>query len=242
MDPLTIMMMAKTGYDIFKSIKGGSSSNNQGGGDGFNLPEYQLDPFYGSSQETLSGFGTNLLQGKPGSYFGPIGEIGGKLFEDVLAKGKRDITRTVTEDFARRNVRGPRGANVIGKQVADYSQDARFTDMLRALEGRKFLMGAGLDTLSGVRSGALAQTGLRSQFDLGRSKIALGYEQLSAKERAAKGSMWSNILKSVIGAGAKLGSAYLSGGGGGVADPTGAYDVGYGAGNYPGGYSGMSGL
>ncbi len=235
-------MVASAAIGAGGTIAGGYLSGRGGGSSGgtnntgFNLPEYQLDPYYGSSQETLSGFGTNLLQGKPGSYFGPIGEIGGKLFEDVLAKGKRDISRTVTEDFARRNVRGARGANVIGKQVADYSKDARFTDMLRALEGRKFLLGTGADILGGVRSGSLAQTGLRSQFDLGRSKLQLGYAELAMKEKEAKGSMWSNILSSVIGAGAKLGSAYLTSGGGGSSGDGGYGDfqADYGSG---GGYS-----
>jgi len=162
------------------------------------------------------------------------------LSEDVLAKGKRDISRTVTEDFARRNIRGPRASNVIAGRVADYSKDLRFSDMLRALEGRQFLLGQGTDALSGVRSGALSQTGLRSQFDLNKAELELKAAGLGMERSAAKGSLWSNILSNAIPGITKLGSAFLKSKK--VADPTGTYDVGYGSGFYPGNYSDLSGL
>ncbi len=227
------------GYATSRKNKGGGSPEqpnvaNVGGG------EYYLDPYYGSSQETLSGFGTNLLQGTPNDYYKPIGEIGGQMFEDVLAKGKRDISRSVTEDFARRNVRGARASNVIAKQVGDFSIDARFADMTRALEGRGFLMEQGVGALGGVRSAALTQGGQRNTFNLNQQRIDLEREKFAYSQDADKAGMWSDILGSAIGAGADIYGAYALGKSDKpkkYKDPKGSYNVGYGQGNYPGGYA-----
>jgi len=217
----------------------GASALSKGkGGDsdfGYDLPDYQLDPYYESSQEELSEFGSGLLKGEPSEYYKPIGEVGGQMFEDMLAKGKRDISKTVTEDFARRNVRGARASNVIGKQVGDYSTQARYQDLMRALEGRGFLMGKGLSTTAGVRDAALKQTGLRSSYDINKGNLALGYAGLAAKTGEQESGAWSDLISGTIGAGANIyGASQL----GKVdtkvnRDPTGGY--------YPGGYSGMGG-
>ncbi len=125
------------------------------------LPDYALDPLYQKSQDVLFPMGTALAtgQGIP-DYYKTIGEIGGKEFEDVLGMGIRDITRTGLETGARLKSRGPRTAFGIEQAVGDFSKRMRFEDLESAKAGRKFMLGTGIETLSGVRAGALSETGM----------------------------------------------------------------------------------
>ncbi len=195
----------KLGAAALSKGKGGGGSGSQ-----FELPEYALDQYYKKSQDQLSDVGSNLIKGKPNDYYKPLGEVGGQMFENMLSKGKRDISTSVTQDFARRNVRGARASNVIAQQVGDFSTDMRFKDMLRALEGRKYMLGTGIDTVAGVRGGALSQTGMLNSFNLSRSKLDLQARKQASDLDQAKGSAWSSIMQNAIGAGSKLIGGYLN--------------------------------
>ena len=173
-------------------IGAGSQEGWFGGGGGkekrptYNLPDFKEDPYYGKSQEALYPMGKDLLAGKPSEYYAPIGEIGGQLFEDVLGMGRRDITKSITEDFARRNIRGARGSDVIGKAVGDYSKKARFDDYVRALQGRQFMLSVGGDITAGVGGRALTSQGQKATYEVSKGNLALGYAGLASREEQAR--------------------------------------------------------
>ncbi len=187
------------------------------------LPDYELDPYYKQSQETLFPFGKGLLSGDVPDYYKTIGESGGKEFEDVLGLAKRDVTRTGLESAAKMGVRGPRAAFGIGQNVGELTRKLRFEDLMAAKEGKRFLMGKGLETLSGTRSAALSQTGMRGQFDLSRSgmeldmkqfneEMAFKQQQLEAEKKAARNKMWADIFSSVVGTAGAVALAPYTGG------------------------------
>lgn len=181
-----------------------------------NLPDYTLDPLFQKSQDVLFPLGTALATGEGiPDYYKTIGAIGGEEFEDVLGLAKRDVTRAGLETAARMKIRGPRAAFGIGQNIADLTKKLRFEDLMAGKEGRKFLLGTGLETVSDVRGGALSETGLRSEFDLSRAGLDIGMqefneemafrrEQQEAKEKAARNKMWSDLFGSVVGAGANI--------------------------------------
>ena len=164
----------------------------------YNLPDYQKDPYYSKAQETLYPFGENLLSGNIPEYYKPIGEIGGKLFEDVLGLGKRDIMTAGLETGARLGQRGGNLAPGIAGKISEYSQKARFDDYMRALTGRQFLLGAGADITSGVRSGALSRESALNQYEVNKGNLALGYAGLGADIDIAEGSAISSGIGSGI--------------------------------------------
>lgn len=189
--------VATTAAGIFGGLKGGGGGDGEGG-PGFELPDFELDPFYSQAQETLAPFGKGLLTGDIPDYLKPIGEIGGPEFEDVLGLGIRDIEGAGIRSAARV---GQRGGNVpvgIAREVGDFTRKSRFEDLMRALKGREFLATTGANVLSGVRGGALQRTGIESQFALGRGRLGLDYQKFISEQERLKGGIFSNIFESGI--------------------------------------------
>lgn len=183
-------------------LVGGFLSKKGGGGGygGLNLPPYEEDPLYQETQDILYGTGADILEGKPPEYFAPIGEIGGETFEDLLRLTTRDVTKGVEESLAKRGIgRGGIGTAAIAKRTGDISTQMRWADLMRALEGRKWMFGAGTDILSGVRSGALSRESLKSRQGLGAAQLGLQSERLAMQGEMAEADMWSSILSSGLG-------------------------------------------
>lgn len=157
-------------YGAYQSSKGGGGGG--GGGFDFEIPPFWEDPFYGMTQEELFGFGSEGLKGKFNDYYGLIGAIGGPEFEDFITNVRGDIGKSVSERVASSGTaRSPVAAAAEAEAVGSVVPKLRYQNYLDAISGRKFLLGSSLDTLSGVRSGALSQEGLRNQYELSKAKI-----------------------------------------------------------------------
>ena len=194
------------------------------------IPGFFEDPNYRASQDFLAPYGRDILKGDIDPYYAPIGEHGGQELEDILGLLKRDVSRGVTEDMARRNVRSLRGTDVIARTMGDLSKKLRWDDYTRALKGRQYLFGQGRGITEGVRSAGLEYGRQKNVFNLKT------YE-MEQTEKAAKDKMWSDIISSSIGAigtiyGGPIGGALsknisskvLGGAGGG--DQYGGLDIG----------------
>lgn len=153
----------------------------------YQLPDFYEDPYYSKSQESLYPLGRDILAGDIPDYYKPIGEIGGEIFEDVLGLGIKDITTAGIESAARLNKRGGNVAPAIAGKVGEFTKKARFDDMMRALQGRQFLLGAGADIMGGVRSGALTEQQQRNTYNISKGNLELGMAGLGIEADAAKG-------------------------------------------------------
>lgn len=138
-----------------------------------NIPDWIEDPFYKKSQDELFPMGKNLLSGNIPEYYSPIGEMGGDTFNKFLQSSIGDITKSVQESSAAMGIRGPRGAAATAEAVGQISPALRYQDQRDAIEGRKFLLGAGSDILSGVRGGALNWMNQRNDFSLGATGLEM---------------------------------------------------------------------
>lgn len=161
-------------------------------------PKWQPDPYYGKSQDALYGTASGLLNGTPNSYYSPIGEWGGKALEDIIGLGSRDISNSVESSLASKGMaRSGLSAEAIGSKVGDMSTKLRWEDYNRALTGRQNLLQFGLNSMSGVRSGALQNQDMMNQYDMNASKM----DYQIGKDTQDN---WAGIISSVIGAGASL--------------------------------------
>lgn len=173
-----------------------------------NLPGYYEDPYYKKAQDPLLAAGTSLLEGKPNDYYKDIGESGGAAFQDMMAMLNRDVKTGVTEDMARRGTRGGAGAYAISKAVGDIGTTMRWNDFNRALQGKQFLLGAGLDTLGGVRTGAINMTNSRNSYNLDAAGLGLKADQLNMQEQAYNDQQISDMISSLISGGAGIASLF----------------------------------
>ena len=149
------------------------------GDPGFDLPSYGVSPYYTRGQEALAPLGEGLLTGRVPSFLKPISEPGGAEFEDVLKLTTRDVTRGVREDLAKRGIkRGGIGTSAIAKSIADVTSRLRFDDLLRSIEGKKVLLGAGIDIAGGTRASGLEEAQMRNLFGLDLSRQKLGIREL----------------------------------------------------------------
>lgn len=173
------------------------------------LPDWYEDPLYQKTQSRLEPFGSNLLEGKLPDFYSTLGKTSTPEFENILSLINRDTSLAINENLVRRNIsRGGVGQNLLATTMADVGTKLRWEDFLRGQDEKKWLMGTGLDTLSGVRSSALDITGQRNQFNISRTGLDLQAQQFNAQqaaaEKAAKNKMWSDIISSTIGAAAIL--------------------------------------
>lgn len=175
--------------DFLKDIFGGDDDSSQPAGISRTvLPDFWEDPFVGKTQDELYNFGSNLLSGNPNDYYKPIGEIGGSMFEDVLARVVRDTTKSTEEDAIRRGVgRGGPVSTAISKSVADVSSSMRWSDVLRALEGRKYLLNKGDSMLSGVRSAAFTNQAQKNSYELDKAKTQGYLDEQTFNQNASLG-------------------------------------------------------
>jgi len=203
------------------------------------LPSFYEDPYYKKTQDYLYPFGTNMLAGNVPDYYKPIGEWGGTELENLLGLTRRDVTNAVNENLTRRNIsRGGLGASVIAKTMADTTTKARWDDYMRAIQGRQYLLGMGLNTVQGVGSSALNFMGQKNQFELNKAGLASDIEKynaaIEAQRKAQQDAMWSQILSSAIGAAGTIGGFMIGG-------PVGA-GIGGSLGSASGGYLPSLGL
>lgn len=168
------------------------------------IPEFYTDPYFSTSQATLLPFYSDILKGDIPEFYRPLTEYGGRELEDILGLLKRDVSTSVYEDLARRKVRGVRGADIISRAMGDISTKTRWSDYMRALEGRQFLLGLGTKGLEGVRSAGLEYGGQKNIFDLKT------YEMEEAK-KAEEAAMWSDILSSTMQGGASMFGLHMLG-------------------------------
>lgn len=145
---------------------------------GFDLPSYATSPYYTRGQEALAPLGEQILSGKPPEWLRPIGQPGGAEFEDVLKLTTRDITKAVREDVAKRGLRGGIGTSAIAKSVADVTSRLRFDDLIRSIEGKKTLLGAGIDIAGGTRAAGLSEAQMKNLFGLDLAKTKIGIKEL----------------------------------------------------------------
>jgi hypothetical protein len=164
------------------------------------LAPFYTDPLYSAGQSQLYDFGSNLLSGDIPSYYKAIGETGSKEFEDMLALTTRDTTKAVNENLVRRGIsRGGLGASISAKTTADTSTKLRWQDYARALQGKQYLMSAGLNTIGNVTSNALSYGGQKNQYNLSSAELALGVQKANQEAAAKRNAMWSQIATSAIG-------------------------------------------
>jgi hypothetical protein len=172
------------------------------------IPAWADDPLFGKTQDELYDFGSNLLAGKPNDYYKSIGETGGQAFEDVVRMTNRDIERSALELAAKTGAPGGAVLSAVSKATADVTKQLRWEDLVRANEGKVRLLGAGLDTVGGVSGRSLQYMGAKNNYALGKAQIessqASQQAELDAKNKAAKTSMWSNILSSAVGAASNI--------------------------------------
>lgn len=184
-----------------------------------NLPSYYQSEWYTKPQKRLYDYSSGLLEGNIPDYYKGIGETGGAELQGMMDLLGRDISKNVTEDMARRNVgSGGAGLSAIAKATADAGTQLRWQDFLRSMQGKQYLLGAGLETMSGVRGAGLQEQGMQNQFNLNKAGMEFNVnkyndEQARADE-ASKGALWGDILGAGIGAAGTIAGAYFGGPGG----------------------------
>lgn len=206
MDPISIGLGVAS---LASSFLGKKKGNKSGSKINFkDVPDWQDDPLYGKTQSNLYDFGSNLLAGKPNDYYKSIGETGGDAFEDMIRMSNRDIEQSGLNMAAKTGAPGGAVLSATSKATADNTTKLRWADFLRANEGKATLLGAGLDTVGGVRDSSLNYMGAKNNYALGKSELESGQAskqaELDANNKARKSSMWSNILSSAVGAASNL--------------------------------------
>lgn len=197
------------------------------------VPNWWEDPNYRQSQDFLQPYGENILNGKIPDYYKSIGESGGAEFENYLKLTNGDIMQGVNESLARSGRgRGGAAAAVSAQAIADNSTKARYADYVRAIEGKKSLLGAGIGIEEGVRSAGLTNQSQRNQFNLGAFDRELGKaSDLDAYDRQSSADIGKTLGTLAPIAGAGIGFA--------IGGPAGA-QAGYGIGSAIGGGGGAA--
>jgi len=164
------------------------------------LPSYFTDPIFKQTQGFLAPYGMDILKGNIPDYYKNIGMAGSPEFLNMLNMAKRDVSTAVTEDMARRNVLGGAASLAMAKGIGDVSTTMRYQDYLNSIQGKEFLFSGGKSITEGAREAGLSYGTSMNQFNLGATELGLKKEGMLAEQKAQENAMWSQILKSVVGA------------------------------------------
>lgn len=164
-------------------------------------PTFQADPYYTSSQATLSPFFTAMLQGDMPDYYKAIGETGSDESKKMLALTNRDITTSVNENMTRRGMsRSGVSADVISKAIGDSSTKFNYADYERALTGKLNLLNTATTGLSNVRSAALNNQSQQNSFNLNAAQFDLNKLANTQAQEQSDENTWLSLLSSGVGA------------------------------------------
>lgn len=125
--------------------------------------------------------GTDLFAGDMEAipeYLKPVGEIGGKTFENYLGAVKGDISKSVGENLARRGVTGGGASEAIARAMGNLTPKLRYQDLLKGIQGRQWLFGQGSNLLSSVKASEEGQRREADSFNLQRAQQEMQMEQL----------------------------------------------------------------
>ena len=193
-----------------------------------NLPSFYTDPHYEQTQKDLYGRGKDLLAGKPGDYYGAIGESGGQELEGLIGMTRRDITKSVQESAAKRGTgRGGTLDSVIAGKTADASTQLRYADMMRAMKGREFLLSQGRGMTEGVRDAGLRYGSQRNAFGLTSARIQQSSMESAFDREERSGVREDEMTSDMAGSLTSGALSYLGGAGGFSSGGTDKGDIAY---------------
>lgn len=187
---------------IFNTLFGipGKSKSGQ-----VNIPDFQVDPYYTSSQDTLSKTGNDILSGNLNDYYKPIGEFGGSEFQKMLDSVIGKTNQSSQEQAAIQGT-GRSGVALAASNDALKSviPQLSYADFLRAMEGRGALLNTGINTIGDVGNRAINQENLVNSYNTNKYKAQLDQAQyLDAFDMYRNnkvGQMYSTLINGALGA------------------------------------------
>lgn len=175
------------------------------------LPDFYEDPLFQTTQQDLYGRGKDILSGNLPDYYKILGESNSPEFQDVLRMSSRDIQTSALEAAAKTGTRGGAVASAVSRATGDMTSRLRYNDLLSTLMNKKYLFGAGLDTLGGVRTNALNFGGQKNQFNLGRYGLEMDQLKMEQAQEMAEDDMWAQIIAGGLGAAGTIAGAMIGG-------------------------------
>lgn len=175
------------------------------------LPDFFNDPLFGSAQDTLYAHGNNILSGNLPDYYKMLGETNSPEFQDVLRMSSRDINQNALNAAAKTGTRGGAVASAVARATGDTTSRLRYNDLLSTLQNKRWLFGTGLDTLSGVRSGALNFMGQKNQFGLNIAGLQMDQAKMEQAQKQSEDAMWAQIIAGGLGAAGTVAGAMVAG-------------------------------
>lgn len=176
----------------YKALKGG------GGGDsnlsGFKLPEFQTEADYTELQKYLKNYGMGLMEGNVPDYYKALGETNSPEFNAALNLMKGDVASSVESSAAATGRRGGVVSSVTAQKTGELTTKMRYADYLRSLQGKQYLMGAGIGLSESARSAAQAQQGQKNTFALNRSRLDMAFRQALDNQDEKSGEALGNLL------------------------------------------------
>lgn len=171
-------------------------------------PEYYEDPDYRKAQDFLRELGIGIASGdKIPDYYKGIGETGGADFENYLNLIRGDTERSSLEASAAAGRGGGRAIESATQAFAPLATEARYSDFLRALEGKKWLLNAGVGITEGVRGAGQQEGANRNTFNLKTSALDMekrqywdSYDSMTRDWENKKGQAIGSGLMGTLGA------------------------------------------
>jgi len=199
-------------FDFVKDIFGGDSKATE-----VKYPAWYSDPNFDSTQEFLKNYSQDLLTKGPNDYYAPIGQYGTPEFMDFIQSTNSKTMMGVDEALARSGRgRGGRGAEIAANTLGERNAALAYQDYLRAMQGRKDLLGLGINTQANVRDAGFMNQGAKNKFNVEGAEFDFAkgvYGDAFDEHQFQKGWSFMSDMAPIVGAGI----GFAAGGPGGAA-------------------------
>lgn len=193
--------------DIF----GGGKQDNQVAN--VAVPQFQVDPSYTQSQNTLSNLGEGILSGNLPSYYSNIGQANSPAFQGMIKNITGQTQQAAQEQEAAAGTgRSGVGAAASAMALSNVIPGLNYQDFLNAQNQQVGLLNTGIGVEQGVRSAGQAQQGQVNQFGQNIFQDQMQQSEYNNTFNAAQAAQQGQMIGSIIQGGAGLALAPFTGG------------------------------
>lgn len=179
------------------------------------LPDFFDDPMFQSTQKSLLGYGTGIMEGNLPDFYKTLGQSNSPEFQSMLRRSNAKIAGATLEAGARTGTRGGAIASATAKAVGENTGNLQWADYMNMINQKSSLLTTGLNTVGGVRSGAFDFMGLKNNFNLSRAQLDESQRKMQSKlaedAKARKSAAWSQIISSGLSAAGTIGGFMIGG-------------------------------
>lgn len=168
------------------------------GNDTPQVPDFQVDPYYTSSQKDLDTLGTGILSGNLPDYYKNIGQANSPAFQSMLDSIIGKTQQGVNESLAASGtLRSGVAQSATSDALKGIIPNLTYADFLNSQNQQIGLLNTGVGIKQNVNSNARTQESMVNNYGLAKTQMQYNFDQAASQQQ---GQLFATLLNGGLGA------------------------------------------